>query len=257
MSEIIRVKHTYLSKVQPGDVPMWRAGSLLMPDWDALGRLIAALEGNKGTDRDPNAPGFSKGDYTHCGWIGAAADPEAEVEACSDRPNVFKIKDGSTWETEETIPGRWEEEQAITVKRVQSHMPIRIHSTYPVVRRETIDLEHPHLEMWRLRRATPDIIEGILKLANDMIGYRYDLANFLTFGGLHLAAARICSEFVSDLAYYSSMLRSKEYPICCTPDIAQNKDAQKTPNDLINSGELIRFTHQGLLPEFEWMASQA
>ena len=50
--------------------------------------------------------------------------------------------------------------------------------SYPTVRRETIDLENPHLEMWRLRRATPEIIEGILKLANDMIGYRYDLANY-------------------------------------------------------------------------------
>ncbi len=257
MSEIIRVKHTYLSKVQRGDIPMWRAGALLMPDWDALGTLIKLFEGNTGTDRDPKAPGFSKGDYTHCGWIGEPADPEAEVKEVSDRQGIYKIKDGSTWETDEELPGQWDEEPIIKVKRTMSHMPIRIHSTFPVVRRETIDLENPHLEMWRLRRATPEIVEGILKLANDMIGYRYDLANFLTFGGLHLAAARICSEFVSDLAYYASMLRGKEYPICCTPDIAQNRDAQKTPNDLINSGELVRVTHQGLLPECEWMAGSS
>ena len=85
------------------------------------------------------------------------------------------------------------------------------------------------------------------QLANDMIGYKYDLANFLSFGGVHLAAARICSEFISDLAYNASMLRGSDYPLCLTPDISGNQDAQKTPNDLINSGEMFRVPFQGLL----------
>lgn len=251
MNEPLKVKHTYLSLVRPGDIALWRKGKLLSPDWDILGNLIAALEGNKGTDRDPNAPGFSAGDYTHCAWIRDAADPEAEVEEVSDRPGVFKITDGSTWHVSENVPGRWNEEPVISVPRLASRMPIRVHATWPVVKEETIDLENPHLEIWRLRRATPEIIAGILKLANDMIGYRYDIANFLTFGAIHLAAARICSEFISDLAYNASMLRGEDYPLCLTPDITFNQDKQKTPNDLVNSGELVRVTFQGLLPAAE------
>lgn len=243
----LKVKDTNFMNLQLGDILMWRAGDLLWPDWDILGNLIAAFEGNKGTDRDPNAPGFSKGDYTHCGWLAALPDPEAEVEEVSDRPGVFKIKDGSTWEIDEILPGRWDEEPTITVKRLASHMPIRVHSTWPTVKRETVDLENKNMEIWRMRRATPEIIEGVLKLANDMIGYKYDLANFLTFGSLHLPTARICSEFISDIAYNSSMLRGNEYPICLTPDVSQNQDKQKTPNDLINSGELIKIRFQGLL----------
>lgn len=242
----ILAKQTNLVNVQPGDVAMWVAGELFFPDFDVLGNLIAAFEGNKGTPRDPNAPGFSTGRYTHCGWITRPVDPEAEVEECSDRPGVFKVKDGSTWNVPEILPGRWSEEPTITRQRVASRMPIRVHSTWPVVKEETIDLENPHLEIWRLRRATPEIIQGIIKLAYDMVGYRYDLANFLTFGGLHLAAARICSEFISDLAYNSSMLRGNDYPLCLTPDVSGNQDAQKTPNDIINSGELFRVTFQGL-----------
>ncbi len=247
MSEIILAKQTNLINVRRGDIAMWVAGDLFFPDLDVLANLIAAFEGNKGTDRDPNAPGFSRGRYTHCAWIRDAVDPETEVEEVSDRPGVFKVKDGSTWTIPEVLPGRWDEDPTITVNRLASHMPIRLHSTWPVVKEETIDLENPHLEIWRIRRATPEIIDGIIKLANDMIGYKYDLANFLTFGGVHLAAARICSEFISDQAYNSSILRGTEYPLCFTPDISGNQDAQKTPNDLINSGELIRIKFQGLL----------
>ena len=247
MSEIILAKQTNLINVRRGDIAMWVAGDLFFPDFDVLGNLIAAFEGNKGTDRDPNAPGFSSGRYTHCGWIRDAVDPEAEVEEVSDRPGVFKVKDGSTWTVPETLPGRWAEEPTIIKQRLASRMPIRVHSTWPVVKEETIDLENPHLEIWRLRRATPEIIDGIIKLANDMIGYKYDLANFLSFGGVHLAAARICSEFISDLAYNASMLRGSDYPLCLTPDISGNQDAQKTPNDLINSGEMFRVPFQGLL----------
>lgn len=247
---ILQVKHTCLSLVRRGDIALWRAGDLIWPDWDVLGNLIASLEGNTGTDRDPKAPGFSKGDYTHCAWIRDAADPEAEVEEVSDRPGVFKIKNGDTWLREEQIPGRWNEQPIQTVSRLASRMPIRVHATWPEVKEETIDLENPHLEIWRLRRATPAIIEGIMKLANDMIGYKYDVAEFLTFGQLHLPGARICSEYISDLAYNASMLRGEDFPICATPDLLGNRDAEKTPNDIVNSGEIFRIRFQGLLPEF-------
>lgn len=248
--EPLKVKHTKFMYLRQGDILMHRAGDLLWPDWDVLGGLIAGLEGNTGTDRDPKAPGWSKGDYTHCGWLRDLPNPEAEVEELSDRPGVFKIKDGSTWQRQETLPGRWDEEPTIVKNRLTSNMPIRVHATWPKVLEETIDLENKHMEIWRLRRATPEIIFGILKLANDMIGYQYDLANFFTFGNLHLPSSDICSEFISDAAYYSSMLFSQQYPIMLTPDILGNRDKQKTPNDLINSGEMFKVDFQGLLPKY-------
>lgn len=245
----LKVKHTKFMWLRQGDILMHRAGDLLWPDWDVLGNLIASLEGNTGTGRDPKAAGYSKGSFTHCGWLRDLPDPEAEVEELSDRPGVYKIKDGSTWKREVQLPSRWE--GLLDVKeRLTSKMPVRVHATWPVVKEETIDLENKNLEIWRMRRATPEIISGIIKLANDMIDWKYDTADFLTFGNIHLPGARICSEFIEDLAYNASMLLSENYPICLTPDIAGNADKQKTPNDLINSGELIKIDFQGLLPQY-------
>jgi hypothetical protein len=248
--EPLKVKHTKFMWLRPGDILMHRAGDLLWPDWDVLGNLIAGLEGNTGTDRDPKAPGYSKGDYTHCGWLRDMPDPEAEVEELSDRPGVFKIKDGNTWCRIEKVPGRWAESPVEDICRLTSKMPIRVHATWPEVKEETIDLENKHMEIWRMRRVTPEIIAGVLKLANDMIGWKYDIADFLSFGNLHLPGAKICSEFISDIAYNTSLLLGKEYPICLTPDISGNADKQKAPNDLINSGELIKIDFQGLLPQY-------
>jgi hypothetical protein len=244
---MIKVSQTKFANLKRGDILMYRAGDLLWPEWDVLGNLITSLEGNTGTARDPKALGYSSGDYTHCAWLRDLPDPDAEVEELPDRPGIYKIKDGATWIEEELVPGRWDEEQLVAKKRLTSLMPIRVHATWPCVLEETIDLENLHMEVWRMRRATPEIIEGVLKLANDMIGWQYDLADFLTFGNLHLPSAKICSEFIADIAYNASMLRSNDYPICLTPDIAGNADKQKTPNDLINSGELIKIDFQGLL----------
>jgi hypothetical protein len=242
----LQAKDTYMTNLRRGDIIMYRAGDLLWPDWDILGGLIKTLEGNTGTSRNPNIPGYGNGDYTHAAWVVSPPDPDALVIEVSDRPGIYRIEDGKTWPIFERIPGRWDEQKEITRKRLGSLMPVRVHATWPDVREETIDLENPHMEVWRMRRATHEIIEGCLKLAVDMLGYKYDLADFLTFGNLHLPGADICSEFITDLAYYSSMLIGTDYPICLTPDIAGNADKQKTPNDLINSGELFMIRHQGL-----------
>jgi len=244
---VLKVKDTNYMNLRRGDILIYNAGDLLWPDWDILGGLISALEGNTGTARDPRAPGFSKGDLTHAAWVRDLPDPEAEVEEVSDQPEVYKIKDGRTWKVDEFLPGRWSEEPVRRVERLASKMPIRVHATWPEVMEETVDLENRRMKVWRMRRATPEIIEGVMKLVNDMIGWKYDLANFLTFGNLHLPGAEICSEFISDPAYNASLLLSKKYPICLTPDIEGNADKQKTPNDLVNSEELFRVRVHGLL----------
>lgn len=244
----LRVKDTNLINLRPCDILMYRAGSLLWPDWDILGGLISGLEGNKGTSRDPNAPGLSKGDYTHCAWVRDIPDPEAEVEEVSDRPGVFKIKDGQTWLERVELPSPWCDEQQFA-DRLRCKMGVRVHATWPCVKEESIDWENPHMEVWRLRRLTPEIADGIIKLANDSIGFQYDIAEFLTFGAVHLPSSKICSEFISDLAYYASMLRGNGAPILCTPDLRGNRDCEKTPNDIINSEELVKVRFQGLLSQ--------
>lgn len=247
MTDVLRVRDTNMMNLRQGDVILHRAGDLLWPEWDLLGGLIAGLEGNDGTSRDPRAKGYSYGGYTHCGWLRDLPDPNAEVEELPDRPGVYKIKDGSTWTGGVLLPGRWDEEKILKANRLCSKMPIRVHCTWPCVLEETLDLENKNLEIWRMRRATLEIIDGCLKLANDMIGYQYDLADFLTFGALHLPSASKCSDFISDIAYNASMLLGNDYPICLTPDIAGNADKSKTPNDLVNSEELIKIKFQGLL----------
>jgi hypothetical protein len=243
---VLKVKDTKFMNLRCGDILMWRAGDLLWPEWDVLGALISTLEGNKGNSRDADGAGYSKGGYTHCGWLRDLPDPEAEVEEVSDRPGIYKIVDGSTQTRPDMLPGRWAENPIEIVQRLSSKMPIRVHATWPQVKEETVDLENRHMEVWRMRRATPEIIRGVIKLADDMIGWKYDLADFLSFGNIHLPGAKICSEFVSDIAYNASMLRGDDYPICLTPDIAGNAAMQKTPNDLINSEELVRVDFQGL-----------
>lgn len=245
MSEILRVKDTNLINIRPCDVLLYRAGAFFWPDFDVLGGIIRTFEGNEGTARDPKAAGFSSGDYTHCAWVRDVPDPEAEVEEVSDRPGIYKIKDGQTWKVQEILPGRWAEEPTVQVDRIACKMGVRVHSTWPCVKEESIDWENPHMEVWRIRRMTPAIAKGIIRLINDMIGYQYDIADFLTFGNIHLPNAAKCSDFISDPAYNASILLSDDYPICLTPDISGNADKQKTPNDLVNSEEMFRLTFQG------------
>lgn len=243
----LQAKDTNMVNMRRGDICMWRAGDLLWPDWDILGGLIRTFEGNQGTARDPRVPGHGSGDYTHCAWCVHPVDPEAVVVEVSDRPGIFRVADGKTWKEPELIPGQWAENPVVARQRLRSKMPIRIHATYPKVCEETIDMENPHMEVWRLRRATPMIIEGIMRLAADMIGWQYDIAQFLTIGGLTLPGAQICSEYIKDLAYVASLLLSNAFPICLTPDLLGNADKITTPNDLINSEEMFRVRFQGLL----------
>lgn len=236
------VKDTNLINVQPGDILMYRAGDLLWPDWDVLGGLISLLEGNEGRDRDPKLKGWSKGDYTHCGWVRDVPNPLAEVEEVQS--GIFKVRDGNCWKEVECLPSKWEGEVEAR-KILRCNMGIRIHATWPCIKQESIDWENSHMELWRMRRATPEIVDGILKLAMDKIGWQYDISDFLTFGGLHLPSAEICSEFIEEQAYYASMLRSDKPKIELSP--RGHADAQKTPNELINSGELVKITYQGAL----------
>lgn len=244
---MIKVKDTNLINLRVGDILMYRAGSLFGPDWDFLGGLIKTLEGNTGTSRNAEAKGYSAGDYTHCAWVRTLPDPEAEVEEVSDRPGVYKVKDGATWLVPLVMPGHWVEEPQIIVEHLASKMGTRIHATYPCVREDSVDWENPHMEVWRMRRATPEIIRGIIRLADDMKGWQYDLGSFLTFGNLLLPGAKICSEFIADIAYNASILLGDAYPICLTADIQGNGEKQTVPNEIINSEECFKVKYQGLL----------
>lgn len=238
----MKVRDTNLINIHRADVIMYRAGVLLWPDFDVLGNIIKVFEGNKGTDRDPNAPGLSAGDYTHCAWVRDVPDPDAEVEEV--QPGIFKILENRTWTETIKMPTSWENDFE-EVERVRCKTGIRVHSTWPVVKQESIDWENPHSEVWRIRNMTPAIAEGIMRLANDMIGWKYNLAEFLTLGVLHLPSAKVCSRFISDIAYNASILLSENAPMCLTPDVAGNEDQIPTPNDLINSGWMYRVTYQG------------
>lgn len=250
---MIKVKDTNLINVKKGDVLMYRAGSFLWPDWDVLGGIITEFEGNKGQDRDGDRKqdkGYSSGDYTHCTFVTEVPDPEAEVMPVG--PNdYFKIKQTLKSELEIEVPTKWHDK---TVKKVRllSNTGVRTHATWPCVRQDTIDWENSNMEVWRIKRLTDEMIDGVLRLVDDMLAngdvpaYQYDISNFITFGNLHLPSAKICSQFVADPVYYASLLLGNDVPICLTPDINLNRDQQITPNDIINSGEAMRIRYQGL-----------
>lgn len=249
----MKVKDTKLSNIRRGDIIMYRAGSLLWPDWDILGGIISTFEGNNGPDRNGDGrsdKGYSDGDYTHCAWVEFSPNPEAEVIEVD--PDNFKIKDTIANTVHVSMPTKWHDE-VIEAERLRANTGVRVHATWPTVRQETIDWENPHMEVWRLRRATPEIIEGIFKQTNDMLAfgkipaYHYDLAEFMSFGIFHLPSAKICSEFIAEPAYYASLLCGDKVPICLTPDLKMNRDQQITPNDLINSGEMFKIAYQGVL----------
>jgi len=249
---VVKVKDTYLSNIQRGDILMYRAGSFLWPDWDILGGVISTFEGNEGQDRDDDEKqdkGYSVGDYTHCAFVEEVPNQEAEVIEIRD--DIFKIKETNKKVLEITRPGKWENE-ILTGKRITSDAGVRIHATWPNVRQNTIDWENSHMEVWRIRNITPEIVDGTLKLADDMLelgstpAYQYDVAEFMTFGNIRLPNGRICSQFIAEPVYYSSMLLGENTPICLTPDIDKNRDLQITPNDIVNSGEVYKIRYQGI-----------
>lgn len=251
---MIKVKDTFLSNVQRGDIIMYRAGSFLWPDWDILGGIISTFEGNEGQDRDGDGKqdkGHSSGDYTHCAFVQETPDPEAEVVPVDN--DIFKIKETTKKIVTFTKPTKWHNDTR-NYDRLVSNSGVRVHATWPTVRQDTITWENPHLEVWRVKKMTPEIADGILKLADDMLAnedvpaYQYDVAEFVSFGLLRLPSAKICSQFIAEPVYYASMLCGGpgSLPICLTPDINENRDQQITPNDIINSGEVMRIRYQGL-----------
>lgn len=244
----MKVKDTNLSKLQKCDIMMYMYAGIF-PALDILGGIIVAGEGNEGRDRNQDGKpdvGPGKGIYTHCAWLRDLPDPEAEVEEV--RPGIFKVRDHSTWTEKVERPGHYQS-QIVIKKRTRSKAGMRVHATFPQVREETADYDNEHMEVWRIRNLMPEVAEGIVKLINDMIGYQYNIAEFLTFGLARQAHARICSQFIGEPAYYASMLLGKQ-PIELTPDIAGIRGDQLiTPNDLINSGSVFRPTFQGLRPK--------
>ncbi|MCP4373008.1 MAG: hypothetical protein GY797_33610 [Deltaproteobacteria bacterium] len=248
-----KVKDTYLSNIRRGDILMYRAGSFLWPNFDILGGVIKHFEGNKGQDRNKDGKqdkGYSTGDYTHCAFVETTPNHEAEVMDLGD--DIFKIKESNKKVVKISRPSKWDNER-LTGERLTSDAGVRIHATWPCVQQDTIDWENHCMEVWRIRNITPGTIEGVMKLADDMLAlgdvpaYQYGVANFLTFGNIRLPNGKICSHFIADPVYYASMLLgSTGVPICLTPDIDKNRDLQITPNDIINSGEVFRIRYQGI-----------
>lgn len=243
-----KVKHTNLSKLQKCDILMYKYAGII-PNLDVLGGIIVLGEGNEGRDRDQDGQpdvGPGKGIYTHCAWLRDLPYSEAEVEEV--RPGIFKVKDHTLWPTQNLRPGHYNGESMIGIIK-RSRAGIKVHATFPKVVEETADYDNEHMEVWRIRNLTPEVAEGITKLINDMIGYVYNVAEFMTLGLIRQAHAKICSQFIGEPAYYASMLLGVQ-PIELTPNISGIRGDQIiTPNDIINSGSVFRPTYQGRLPQ--------
>lgn len=243
----LKVKDTYLSRLHKCDILMYMYAGII-PNLDVLGAIIVAGSGNEGRDRDQDGKpdiGPGKGIYTHCAWLRDLPDPEAEVEEV--RPGIFKVKDHAIWTEQVKRPAHYQDSWKIDEYK-RSKAGIRVHATFPQVCEETADYDNAQMEVWRIRNLTPEVAEGITKLINDMVGYNYNIAEFVTFGLVRQAHAKICSQFIGEPAYYASMLLDKQ-PITLTPDISGIRGDQIiTPNDIINSGSVFRPTYQGLLP---------
>jgi len=244
----LKVKDTYLSRLQKCDILMYTYRGII-PHLDILGGIIVLGSGNAGRDRDGDGKpdiGPGKGIYTHCAWLRDLPDPEADVEEV--KPGIFRVKDHTTWIEKVESPGHYEG-QIETKEYTRSKAGIRVHATFPKVLENTVDYNHEFMQVWRIRNLTAAVAEGIAKLINDMIGYEYNVSEFLTFGLVRQAHAQICSRLIGEPAYYASMLLGAE-AIELTPDISGIRgDVLITPNDIVNSGGVFRPTYQGLLPK--------
>jgi hypothetical protein len=228
----MKVKDTYLSLVQVGDILLFKSRGLL--NGDVLGEVIADLEGGRGN-------------YTHAAIVRDLPDPEADVAEV--RPNVFKVVDGSTT-TVQTMREGEHADEVIMVNRLRCPMGVKLEATWPKCQEWPIDWENEAMEVWRVRNLTPENISDVIALCNDMIGWDYNLFEFLTFGVLNQAHAKICSQFVSEPVYTTTLLRGNaigKFSIALTPDIAGNKDQELSPNDIANSGHTYKITFQGKL----------
>ena len=228
----MKVKDCNLINIQVGDILLFEARGLLNGDF--LGELIADLEGGKGR-------------YTHAASVRDLPDPESDVEEV--KPGIFKVSNGATWNepyTEETQYADSPEQK----NRVRSHMGIKLEATFPKCQEWPIDWENEWMSVWRVRNLSPDNIKDIIRAQEDMIGWDYNIAEFLTFGLLNQAASKICSQFVSEPIYNTTLFRGNlagNFPIALTPDLAGIKDPEITPNDIYDSGNVFRVKYQGLL----------
>jgi hypothetical protein len=229
----MKVKDTNLVNVNQGDILLFKYRGLI-PEGDVLGFFIATLEGGKGQ-------------YTHAASVRDIPDPEAEVLEVS--PGIFKVTDGTTWKEPYTVETPYDG-QTEQKERLRSHMGIKLEATWPKCQEWPIDWENAWMEVWRCRDLMPDNVSDIIKFQEDMIGWEYNLVEFLSFGLLNEAAAKICSQFVAEPIYSSTLLRGTangNYAIALTPDLAGIKDQEITPNDLYDSEFLYRVHYQGLL----------
>ena len=243
MSKIL-VKDTQLSLVRPGDILLYKAEGL--QNGDFLGELIATFEGGQGR-------------YTHAAIVRDAPDPNA---ACTEvRPGIFKVDETKTIEKITRETQFQDEVQQGEVLR--NTMGVKLESTFPTAREWGIDWENAWMEVWRIRDLMPENVRDILRQQQDMAGFLpfdaqgnhpdawdYNIAEFLTYGLLNQAAAKICSQFVADPVYTSTLLRgcaNGNYALPMTPDLRGNRDPEKTPNDLIMSGFAWPVPFQGLL----------
>jgi len=248
MSDLL-VKDTKLSNVKRGDLILYRAEGLMNGDF--LGELIADLEG--GPLR-----------LTHAAMVRDVPDPNARVIQVGERNGtpIFKVEECQTIETitrETPFDGETKYGQIL-----RNTMGVKLEATFPKCREWSIaEWDSEFIQVYRIRNLTPQNIEDIIQLQQDMVGFEsfdlkgnhpdaweYNIAEFLTFGLLNQAAAKICSQFVADPVYTSTLLRgcsNGNYALPLTPDLRGNRDPEKTPNDLILSGFCYRIDHQGLL----------
>ncbi len=229
----MKVKNTYLGAVLHGDAGMHLSKGFLAGD--VLGGIIVLGEGNRGRDEDGDGkpePGRSSGNYTHCFIVTQPPDPEAEVEIVgwsNAGRAIYKVKD-------------------------RKKSGLKCHATWPFVKEEPIDWDSDFFELWRVRsiskrswarlKTLPPEVYRIVKWARDKRGKVYNWLQFITFGLLHLPNSWVCSHFLFD-AYYEST-QFTDNPIVLSPDGVFDQLA--TPNDLINSGKMIRVRYDGRLP---------
>lgn len=242
------VKDTNLVNVQQGDMLLYKAEGLLNGDF--LGELVATFEGGQGR-------------YTHTASVRDVPDPDAEVNQVAEREHtpIFKVAERQ-WTEEQKLETGWcdEDSNEIFDTRIilRNTMGVKLEATWPKCRQWSIaEWDSEWLEVWRVRNLTPVNVADMLKIQADMAGsygkndgWDYNVAKFLTFGYLNLAAAKICSQFYAEPVYTSTLIRgckNGNYAIALTPDLRGIRDPQITPNDLAMSKLAYRIRHQGLL----------
>lgn len=248
MSELL-VKHTKLANIRRGDMILYKAEGLLNGDF--LGELIAQLEG--GPLR-----------LTHAAMVRDVPDPDARVIQVGERDGhpLFKVEERAWTETFPVeTPFDDETKSGIIIRNT---MGVKLEATFPKCREWAVsEWDSEFIQVFRIRNLTAQNIEDIIRMQQDMVGigpldehgnhadaWEYNIAEFLTFGLLNQAAAKICSQFVADPVYTSTLLRgcaNGNYAIPMTPDLRGNRDPEKTPNDLIMSGFAWPVPFQGLL----------